>query len=469
MDGKLKIGSARVDITPAVGTELCGHFRSDLRSNGIHGELYAKVLVLDDDMNRAVIVACDLLGLTSSFVASTREGITRLTGIDGKDVMIACTHTHSGPGSMSLRVVGKGDESYQDQLGKRIAGAVYLAVHNMKEVSISLGIVKEELAASRRVKWPDGSIRFDWLDPNAVPEGIVDKELSVLTARDADGRSVADLINFPCHPVTMSGNAFNLISPDFPGVATALIERAKGDGSVALFLNGAYADTHPRKDLVPGYNYHSSVKGDELTKTLGTILGAAALRISEETVTVPQAPIRTLSKTITAPLEGVPSRDELVDRMPLDRQRLEGLKRTGDKDNESWWLAIKLGWHEYLLDVYGRGGKFGASEDLEIQVMGIGDVYLVGLPGEVFSHIGLEIKMRAHEIGLDKVLVIALANGNPGYIPAEDDYAIAPPGKRGYELEGSYMLYGRPLVGPGTATLMVEAAVDLLKALSAQS
>ena len=40
--------------------------------------------------------------------------------------MISCTHTHSGPGSMPCRVMGRGDEVYQDQLVKKIAGAVYL-------------------------------------------------------------------------------------------------------------------------------------------------------------------------------------------------------------------------------------------------------------------------------------------------------------------------------------------------------
>ncbi|MCD6509886.1 MAG: hypothetical protein J7L11_05825, partial [Thermoprotei archaeon] len=58
------------------------------------------------------------------------------------------------------------------------------------------------------------------------------------------------------------------------------------------------------------------------------------------------------------------------------------------------------------------------------------------------------------------------ANGNPGYIPAEHDYTIAPIGKRGYELEYSYMLYGRPLVGSGTATLLIETAVSLIDKLA---
>jgi len=461
----LKAGLAKVDITPAVGTELCGHFRSDLKSTGIHSNLFAKALVLDNGQNNAVLVACDLLGVTSTLVASTRERVGELTGIDGKDVMISCTHTHSGPGSMPLRVVGKSDEAYQNQLEKKIAGAVYLASQNMKEASIGLGVGSEELATSRRVKWPDDSIRFDWLDPKISPKEPIDKELKVLTVKDMDGKTGAIIINFACHPVTMGGKVFNLISSDFPGVAMSLIEKVKGYETVAMFFNGAYADTHPRKDLVPGYNYYSQVKGDELTTTLGTILAAAALKISGRTHTHSNIIIQARSEIVRVPLEKLPSDEELRDRIPKDRQRLEELLKAEAPRNEWWWLKISSDWYEYVLELYENGKRFEPHEDLEIQVIRVGDVYIVGLPGEVFSRIGLEIKIRACKLGLDKVLVFALTNGNLGYVPAEDDYTIAPLGKRGYELEGSYMLYGQPLVGPGTATLMIETAIKLIKTL----
>jgi hypothetical protein len=106
-------------------------------------------------------------------------------------------------------------------------------------------------------------------------------------------------------------------------------------------------------------------------------------------------------------------------------------------------------------------------------LVGIPLIYSISFPliiykPEVFSRIGLEIKGRAHKLGKDKVLVIALANGCPGYVPAaEEDYTIAPLGKRGYELEGSYMLDGHPLVASGTSTLMIEAAVGLIEGMTA--
>lgn len=462
----LKCGLAKVDITPAIGTELCGHFRADLKSTGIHSNLYAKALVLDDGEKEVVLVSCDLLGVTSTLAASARKRIEEMTGVKSGNVMISCTHTHSGPGSMPLRVVGKSDEAYQDQLVKKIAGAVYLASKDVKEACMGLGVGIEELAASRRVKWPDGSIRFDWLDPNVPPKEPIDKELKVITIRDKCRKTLGVVINFACHPVTIGGKAFNLISSDFPGVATSLIEKVKGDGTIAMFFNGAYADTHPRKDLVPGYNYYSQIDGDELTMTLGTILGAAALKISERTLTHSDVSIDVLSEVVKAPLEKLPTEEELREKIPKEKQRLEELMKAAAPSHELFWLKQNLDWYDYLLKLYSQGKRFETYEDLEIQVIRIGDIYIVGIPGEVFSRIGLEIKKRAKDdIGVDKILVFALTNGNPGYIPAEEDYTIAPVGKRGYELEGSYMLYGRPLVGPGTATSIIETAIKLISKL----
>lgn len=458
----LKIGVASSDITPAVGTKLYGHFRSDLRSTGIYSNLYAKALVLDDGSEKAVMVVCDLCAVSADFVASARERIERLTGINGKNVMISCTHTHSGPGSMFVRVVGKIDEAYLDQLSKKVAGTIYLASQNAKEASIGLGVGIEQLAASRRVRWPDGSIRFDWLDPHVRPKEPIDDELKVLTARDGDGKAIAVVVNYACHPTTMSGNSFNLISSDFPGVATSVIEKVEGDRTMALFFNGAFGDTQPRNDLVPGCGHDTEVKGDEITRTLGTLLGAAALRLSKVTSTNPGASIQVRSEKIRAPLEKVPIEGEIEGIMQAEHQRLL-LSDAGER----FWLKIKLDWYDYLLEQYGIGRKFNSHEDLEVQAMRIGDIYLVGLPGEVFSHIGLEIKRRARELGMDKVLVVALANGCPGYVPSEEDYTIAPLGKRGYELEGSYMLDGRPLVATGTSTLMIEAAVRLIEGIKA--
>jgi len=100
-----------------------------------------------------------------------------------------------------------------------------------------------------------------------------------------------------------------------------------------------------------------------------------------------------------------------------------------------------------ILDV----AKWGPEREMLIQAFQIGDLVTVALPGEVFVEVGLEIKQRSP---FARTLVCELANDSVGYIPTEKAFG-----------EGSYETIQSP-VAIGTASEMVESAVELLQQLS---
>ena len=53
----------------------------------------------------------------------------------------------------------------------------------------------------------------------------------------------------------------------------------------------------------------------------------------------------------------------------------------------------------------------------EIQVLRLGDIYILGLPGEVLVEVGLEIKERA---ALDKLWITTTTNDSIGYVLEAD-------------------------------------------------
>ena len=55
-----------------------------------------------------------------------------------------------------------------------------------------------------------------------------------------------------------------------------------------------------------------------------------------------------------------------------------------------------------------------SSEEVEVQVLGLGDLAIVGIPGEYFVEFGLQIKEKSPA---KAAFVIELANGSIGYIP----------------------------------------------------
>ncbi len=95
------------------------------------------------------------------------------------------------------------------------------------------------------------------------------------------------------------------------------------------------------------------------------------------------------------------------------------------------------------------GHALGAPE--EIQALRVGETAIVGLPGEIFVEIGLEIKQRSP---FPRTLVGELANDNPGYIPTPKAFE-----------EGSYEVYTTP-ASPETAPSMIESALQLLEGIS---
>ena len=114
-----------------------------------------------------------------------------------------------------------------------------------------------------------------------------------------------------------------------------------------------------------------------------------------------------------------------------------------DPNNVQWMYALE----------WSRVEAKPKQWPVQIQALRVGDVGMVGLPGEVFVEIGLEIKRRSP---FDHTMVIELANDWVGYIPT--DKALQ---------EGSYEteLGTNSMAVPGTADLWIETAVKLLNDL----
>ena len=88
---------------------------------------------------------------------------------------------------------------------------------------------------------------------------------------------------------------------------------------------------------------------------------------------------------------------------------------------------------------------------LEVQTFRLSeDTAIVGLPGEIFTDLGLAIKAASP---FKNTLVIELCNDNITYVPTRKAFA-----------EGSYEIVNSR-VAPGGGEILVETAVRLLKEL----
>ena len=97
MPDRLMAGTGGAHITPPIGFPMGGYGARDHGAEGVHDQLNAHALFLDDGSTQVLVVASDLLGLRAPQVARVRELVTEATGVPGSHVFLACSHTHGGP------------------------------------------------------------------------------------------------------------------------------------------------------------------------------------------------------------------------------------------------------------------------------------------------------------------------------------------------------------------------------------
>ena len=198
----MKVGLSSVNITPPIGVPMAGYSARMSSAKGIHDDLYAKVVVFDDGNTKATLIRCDLIGLGKDFIEDTRRLIEAETGIDGNNVMITCTHTHSGPITDSLF---PDLNAWMKVLSKKIKGAVAAANRNLKEAKIGFNRGSVEGIVINRRK----------------PGGPVDTEVGIIRIDDLSGNPMAALVNYTCHAVVLGPDNL-LISADYPGYVDEL-------------------------------------------------------------------------------------------------------------------------------------------------------------------------------------------------------------------------------------------------------
>jgi hypothetical protein len=114
-----------------------------------------------------------------------------------------------------------------------------------------------------------------------------------------------------------------------------------------------------------------------------------------------------------------------------------------------------LEWAETTLAAV-RNGTLSKSVAAELQIIRLGDIAFVGLPGEPFVELGLSIKETT---GLRTVFICGYTNDDIGYIPTRDEYS-----QGGYEIDEAFKYYGYPAaLAPEAGEILIKAAIRLIQ------
>jgi neutral ceramidase len=396
-DVGFRAGAAKVDITPPVGCWLEGIPR-DQPSNAIHDPLYARALVIEQGKERICLVTCDLIGMSNEYARDVRTRIAEAIGSHLECVVVACSHTHSGPTMLGLfDPVERIDRQYLRDLSDRLVQVSRQAAQQLQPAQMGVGRGEETTISQYRRLWTrDGRIVMNWeefpADQIVGPAEEGDPEIGVVRIDATRDGTIAVIFNYACHPNSLPGDNFT-ITADFPGYAADMIERTLG--GIALFTNGAQGSVD-----IEGFQDRDFVG----VERRGRALGKAVLQICEGIKEMERDPvIRSARHTFLMPYRKVAPElvawaKEIVARAPREAVTL----RDGISDE------IKA---EFILKHVNR-----SEPDVDFELVGLrlGKAVFVTIPGEPFTEIGRRMKALAPDLQL---YVIALANGYLGYIP----------------------------------------------------
>ena len=243
-----KAGIARANITPDKPIWLAGYGGRTHPAEGKMHDLWIKVLALEDARHeRAVVVTSDLLGFPKGMSDAICSELEKSQGLRRSQIMLTCSHTHSGPVlDKALFDIYPLDDSqrkliaeYSRQLETTVVKTVSEALAHLAPATLWAGEGKCTFAANRRNNSEKAVIAAR--KEGKPTKGPSDHSVPVLAVRSPDGNLQAAVAIYACHNTTLSGYDW---SGDYAGFMQIALEQ-KHPKTQAMFAIGCGADQNP--------------------------------------------------------------------------------------------------------------------------------------------------------------------------------------------------------------------------------
>ena len=443
----LQAGFARVNATPMMGIPMRGYFKTRL-ADGVRDELEINALALACGETKMLIMALDTGGATTEDTGVFMKSISEATGVPEEGILIHYTHTHTAA-YFGFKFTNPLVLEYTEFLRKRFVDAATMALADLKPAKMGWAVGQApNIAFVRRFRMKDGSVRTNpgVGNPDILhPIGDVDERVNVLRF-DREGADTIVLGNLGCHADTIGGCQ---ISADWPGMFRRKLEKAM-DNVKAIFITGAEGDVnHVNVNAKDGdfndmfLDFDDVSRGYGHARHMGNVVAGAVMQVYDKVNYVEVDSLRYAKKLLN-----VPSNMPKPEEMPL-AHKYNDLHNAG-RDDEIPYKGMEL--TTVVADVARKVRLEHGPESFPLTLWGfaIGNVALLGIPGEPFNGIGVGIKEAE---GWDLVLPGCWVNGGEGYFPMQDAYD-----EGGYEAKTSRYK-------AGTAELLIEESKALLATL----
>jgi hypothetical protein len=470
-------GVGHVSINPPLPADPQGFVRRAVAVREYGDPLEVRALALQSGGASVILMTADVTGLDWAFADAIREQVALATGTPQEAVLLNSSHSHA---ALWPRADGKlhgetpdwtpGERTYMERLPYDFATAALLAVRSMRPARVSgaTGHVSG-LAVNRRERHTDGSTILGW-----NRDGFVDEDVPTIRIDALDGNAIATIVGFGCHPVCLGGEV-ELTGSDFIGPLRRQVELLRG--GMCLFFQGAAGNVLPLEAFhtIAGPEtsmgnrlgleaVHCVADADPVERTIDRIEYGSVTPIAlyRRRALFPQ-PLQTIDfrrRLLRLPLLEPPSAAEMQSELESRLSDYETLRNDGAGRDVLNPIGYHVSWLESMLARL-QDGPLPRYLDGEVWAARIGDVAVVGAPGELFTEIGYEVRSRSP---FKTTVFAGYSQAVLGYVATPEEYPFG-----GYEPTVAQRGYGHPApFSPDVAGMLVEECVGMLNELASQ-
>jgi neutral ceramidase len=431
---ELLCGVAIQEITPQSPISMGGYGqRAGLLSTGIHDPLFTKALFLKRGKNRLCIITADLISIPDAVFNRVLTSLVNEGTIDEKGLCISASHTHSGPDVEESLIIASPTREFLEGLVEKMVLAAKEAAGKLQPVGVRISTGQADFLKNRR---------------SDIPDPLVDRRVfAVEFDHKETHRPLAILFGVGCHAVCLGHDNLQ-ISADYPGAAQTYLEKHVGVES-ALFVNMAEGNvipsTRPKYDSLDTRGYMGGTFED--SRTVGESLGREVIEALRESQTLDNPTLQSARRVISvkpshAEMGAWSAWKNLLKERRIILEYLPGFRKATPFNlkpvytlwrdasqvviernmDESEMRRLMSAVSRFLIMAMKLGNpSFRKPYSLAIQVIRLGDLRILTLPGEVLVEVGQEWQARNAPFG-KQAFIFGLSNGFVGYLPHPDNF-----------------------------------------------
>ena len=394
---RIMAGIAREIITPPLGGLFMG-YGSDKGSTAVHDDLTVTALALEYGNTKVILLSATVCLIGNNLATKIRTLCGEAAGVPAAHVILAATHTHSGP----ITTDDGGDAKYiEDIFIPKCVSAAKASVSAGKPATVGVAKTESLVGINRRQLLSNNRVIL-----GQNPWGAYDKEMTVISFRDEAGKSFANIVHCTAHCTAAGINTE--VTRDWAGVMIDRLE--KESGAITMFFNGMEGDVAPRMA-------NGGSTGDiDHAMEVGAVAALDAVRAYKDIRTYNDEAMAVACGKVSLPHAPI---------MPLDEAKSELAKIEAAPPGR--WSEGNRNLLTKVIEFHAKGETGESYFVYDQTLVKIGSIVLIPIPFEASSEISLRLRAYSR---FGHTLALGCTNGNNSYLPSQDQLC-----RGGYEVE----------------------------------